>query len=81
VINVGGGYILRIMRTQPRSLTGAAGEAGYLRPEPFLVLALAPGTPHRLTPSIRIPVTPGNRDLLRRLRAAELEAWQKDGIS
>jgi hypothetical protein len=27
-------------------------------------------------PSLRIPVTPGNRSLLRRLRAIELAAWQ-----
>lgn len=28
-------------------------------------------------PSLRIPVTPGNRGLLRRLRAIELAAWQE----
>jgi hypothetical protein len=27
-------------------------------------------------PSLRIPVTPGNRSLLRRLRAIEQAAWQ-----
>ncbi len=30
-------------------------------------------------PSLRIPVTPGNRGLLRRLRAIELAAWQEPG--
>jgi hypothetical protein len=28
-------------------------------------------------PSLRIPVTPGNRRLLRRLRAIEMAAWQE----
>lgn len=27
-------------------------------------------------PSLRVPVTPANREILRRLRAAELSAWQ-----
>jgi hypothetical protein len=30
-------------------------------------------------PSLRIPVTPGNRGLLRRLRAIEMAAWQEPG--
>ena len=30
----------------------------------------------RLAPSLRLPVTPDNRELLRRLRAAEQSAWE-----
>ena len=30
----------------------------------------------RPAPSLRVPVTAANRDLLRRLRAAELTAWE-----
>jgi hypothetical protein len=30
----------------------------------------------RLAPSLRVPVTPANRELLRWLRAAELAAWE-----
>jgi len=30
----------------------------------------------RPQPSVRVPVTPGNRDYLRKLRAAESAAWE-----
>jgi hypothetical protein len=33
----------------------------------------------RITPSIRVPVTPENRDYLRRIRNAELNAWRESG--
>ncbi|MFO1501871.1 MAG: hypothetical protein U1G07_26430 [Verrucomicrobiota bacterium] len=41
---------------------------------PFVVHHLAARKKNRLA-SIRIPVTPANRELLRELRAAELRAW------
>jgi hypothetical protein len=44
---------------------------------PFIVRHLAVCKPNRLAGSIRIPVTPANRVLLRELRAAELAAWEK----
>ncbi len=47
------------------------------RPVPFIVRHLAGCKPNRLAASIRIPVTPANRVLLRDLRAAELVAWQR----
>lgn len=42
---------------------------------PFLVQHLAVCKPNRLAASIRIPVTPANRALLRELRSAELAQW------
>lgn len=33
----------------------------------------------RPSPSLRVPVTPANRGLLRWLRSAELAAWQEPG--
>jgi len=39
--------------------------------------ALSPRAMPRPQPSLRIPVTPTNRDCLRRLRAAESDAWEK----
>lgn len=44
---------------------------------PFLVRRLAGRKPNRLSTSIRMPVTPANRAILRDLRAAELAAWQR----
>jgi len=35
----------------------------------------------RPQPSLRIPVTPANRECLRRLRIAEAEAWESTATS
>jgi hypothetical protein len=43
---------------------------------PFLVRHLADKR-NRLSGSLRIPVIPANRALLRELRAAELAAWER----
>jgi len=46
--------------------------------EPMYATAAAALQPHLLTaPSTRVPVTLTNRALLRRLRAAELSAWEE----
>jgi hypothetical protein len=45
--------------------------------EPIYEIDAAASQPYLLTaPSIRVPVTHTNRALLRRLRAAELTAWE-----
>jgi hypothetical protein len=41
----------------------------------------SPPSKIRLAPSLRVPVTPGNRELLRSLRAAELAAWEASFVS
>lgn len=50
--------------------------AGTARPVPFL-LRLRESKPARPlpAPSLRVPVTPANRDNLRALRQSEMEAW------
>jgi hypothetical protein len=48
---------------------------------PFLLREFAEGTPHFVAGSIRVPVTPENRSLLRGMRAAELEAWEQSSGS
>lgn len=46
--------------------------------EPIYEINAAASQPHLLTaPSLRMPVTHTNRALLRRLRAAELSAWDE----
>jgi hypothetical protein len=46
-----------------------------LRP-PLILHLPSPGRPIQLPASMRLPVTPGNRDYLRALRAAEMIAWE-----
>jgi hypothetical protein len=46
------------------------------RPVPFLLAARELNRPRPLS-SLRVPVTPANRSYLRRLRHAELRAWQR----
>ena len=45
-------------------------------PELEAAAARCPRTNVHPAPSLRVPVTVGNRELLRWLRAAELTAWQ-----
>jgi hypothetical protein len=44
---------------------------------PFLVEFWARNRMQRFVGSLRIPVVPANRNLLRELRASELAAWQQ----
>jgi hypothetical protein len=44
--------------------------------EPHRYAPLLSGPSHRTAPSLRVPVTAGNRAFLRWLRAAEMSAWE-----
>ena len=64
------------MKTELPFETKRTGETGRQR-LPFMVQLFAVGRPNGLATSMRIPVTPANRTLLRKLRAAELVAWKR----
>jgi len=50
------------------------------RAVPFILAARRPNRPRPVI-SLRVPVTPANRNYLRDLRNAELRAWQNTGHS
>ena len=65
------------MRIESLTFDALPGPNPSPQPLPFLVRHFARRKLNRLAASVRIPVTPANRALLRELRAAEMAAWEQ----